>query len=259
MTTKSQELKISQNRRKESKKYPQYINRNESDILKENKKYKKIAAKDVNILSSFDESSYHPITKESQIAYTKILNFVQDKLGDYSENILRSASEEVLKILKSEEDQDKKPKIDDLFGVLTEDEFGRILTISKAITDFSLEDDVDMEDVDNDKGLTEKDMTVFLEDEKDDMNDRLEEIPSSTSNSESEDDEKEEDKIQTLTSKDKLGDVEEDKDILKVEEIDVHWIQREINKYLDNPEKSLELSKEIFKLLSETDEVISHI
>jgi hypothetical protein len=82
---------------------------------------------------------YRPKTKETQIAYESLLNFIKQFVGDQSEQVIMSAADEVLKILKDEEIKpaDKQKQVELLLkATISSELFADLLKISKAITDY---------------------------------------------------------------------------------------------------------------------------
>ena len=96
-----------------------------------------------NFLAELDQVeglSYRPKTKESRSVYEQILTFVQRCLGDQPQEVLAGAAEEVLAVLKDDgiREHVKKGKAEELLGPVAEDAFARLVTLGKAINDFSL-------------------------------------------------------------------------------------------------------------------------
>lgn len=113
------------------------------------------SAKKTNSTSEYDEIyeelKYRPKTRETRQAYEHILTFLQ-QLADFSDqpaSVLRSATEEVLIILKATEeswkDFDRKSKIEQVLGIkageMSSEKYSQLATMGRRITDFSLEDD----------------------------------------------------------------------------------------------------------------------
>lgn len=95
------------------------------------------------------ELKYCPKTKETRMAYEHILTFLQ-QLADFSDqpaSVLRSATEEVLIILKETEeswkDFDRKSKIEQILGIseISSEKYSQLVNLGRRITDFSLEND----------------------------------------------------------------------------------------------------------------------
>lgn len=97
------------------------------------------------------ELKYRPRTKETRTAYEHILTFLQ-QLADFSDqpaSVLRSATEEVLIILKATEeswkDFDRKLKIEQCLGIksgeILSEKYAQLVNLARRITDFSIEED----------------------------------------------------------------------------------------------------------------------
>ena len=97
------------------------------------------------------ELKYRPRTKETRTAYEHILTFLQ-QLADFSDqpaSVLRSATEEVLIILKATEeswkDFDRKLKIEQCLGIksgeISSEKYSQLVNLARRITDFSIEED----------------------------------------------------------------------------------------------------------------------
>lgn len=95
------------------------------------------------------ELKYRPKTKETRTAYEHILTFLQ-QVADFSDqpaSVLRSATEEVLIILKATEeswkDFDRKLKIEAVLGIksgeMPSEKYSQLVNLGRRITDFSIE------------------------------------------------------------------------------------------------------------------------
>jgi pre-mRNA-splicing helicase BRR2 len=109
-----------------------------------------------NQLYSYDlddemELKYRPRTKETRTAYEYMLTFLQ-QLADFSDqpaSVLRSATEEVLIILKATDDSwkdfDRKLKIEQCLGIksgeMSSEKYSQLVNLARRITDFSIEKD----------------------------------------------------------------------------------------------------------------------
>jgi pre-mRNA-splicing helicase BRR2 len=94
---------------------------------------------DVLAYDPVEGPSYRPKTKETQIAYENLLNFIKQFVGDQSESVIMSAADEVLTILKNEEMKpaDRQKEVELLLKAqMSPEVFADLIKISKAITDF---------------------------------------------------------------------------------------------------------------------------
>ncbi|CAB5191372.1 unnamed protein product [Rhizophagus irregularis] len=91
-----------------------------------------------NVLAAteyFDEQSYRPRTKETRETYELILAFVHQNLGDQAQDVIRSAADDILKILKNEnlKDFDKKREIESFIGTIAPDRFAQLVNLGVAV------------------------------------------------------------------------------------------------------------------------------
>ena len=119
---------------------------------------------------------YRPRTPATRQTYDLILTTTANNLGDVPHEVVRSAADAILEILKDEnmKDFDKKKEIDDLLGLtMGSKEFNELVNLGKKITDYSGQDeDVNMDDEENAEDEAELDekqgvAVVFDEDEDD--------------------------------------------------------------------------------------------
>ena len=96
---------------------------------------------------------YRPRTPATRQTYDLILTTTASNLGDVPHEVVRSAADAVLELLKDEnmKDYDKKKEIDDLLGLsMGSKEFNELVNLGKKITDYDgQDDDVDMDGEDN--------------------------------------------------------------------------------------------------------------
>ncbi|PKC16297.1 Sec63-domain-containing protein [Rhizophagus irregularis] len=103
-----------------------------------------------NVLAAteyFDEQSYRPRTKETRETYELILAFVHQNLGDQAQDVIRSAADDILKILKNEnlKDFDKKREIESFIGTIAPDRFAQLVNLGKKITDYHTGETMDLD------------------------------------------------------------------------------------------------------------------
>lgn len=118
------------------------------------------------------ELKYRPRTKETRTAYEHILTFLQ-QLADFSDqpaSVLRSATEEVLIILKATDeswkDFDRKLKIEQCLGIksgeMSSEKYSQLVNLARRITDFTIEDDDNSANFDGPQDIA----VVFDDDEE---------------------------------------------------------------------------------------------
>lgn len=81
---------------------------------------------------------YTPRTLETRGIYELILGIISTSLGDQTSDVIRSAADMVLEVLKEDElrDFDKKKEIEGVLGGLSSETFAQLLNLSKRITDY---------------------------------------------------------------------------------------------------------------------------
>ena len=93
---------------------------------------------------------YRPRTPATRQTYDLILTTTANNLGDVPHEVVRSAADAILELLKDEnmKDFDKKKEIDDLLGLsMGSKEFNELVNLGKKITDYDGQDeDVDMDE-----------------------------------------------------------------------------------------------------------------
>ena len=93
---------------------------------------------------------YRPRTPVTRQTYDLILTTTASNLGDVPHEVVRSAADAILELLKDEnmKDYDKKKEIDDLLGApMGSKEFNELVNLGKKITDYDGQDeDVNMDD-----------------------------------------------------------------------------------------------------------------
>ena len=229
---------------------------------------------------------YRPRTPATRQTYDLILTTTANNLGDVPHEVVRSAADAILEILKDEnmKDFDKKKEIDDLLGLtMGSKEFNELVNLGKKITDYSGQDeDLNMDDEENaedDAELDEKQgvAVVFDEDEDDEEGGaqtfevRDEDEPSS--DEEPDDAEALEDEV-TADGKpgedpvEDTGEGEEmiidgdidagstrkerkpEKNVISVREIDAYWLQRQIGAIYTDAHIQQSKTQEALQLLS---------
>ncbi|KAJ2578702.1 Pre-mRNA splicing [Coemansia sp. RSA 1807] len=133
---------------------PQKPTRTDADELKsQERKHARRAKQQVqtnygftDILAATEdmEGMYRPRTQETRQVWDKVLAQTRVYLGDQTPEVLMSAADEALGVLKNEElkDMDKKRQVEQLFGATVgEAEFSRFVQLARQITDFGAEEE----------------------------------------------------------------------------------------------------------------------
>jgi pre-mRNA-splicing helicase BRR2 len=134
-----------------------------------------------SILSVADDGMYRPKTRDTRLAYEKLLAAIQAQFGDQPNDILRGAADEVLAVLKSDKfrDPEKKKEIENLLNPkgMPSEKFAELMSIGKEITDYqeaAEETGPGEEGLDDDIGVA-----VEFEDEDEEEESDLDEVRTS--------------------------------------------------------------------------------
>lgn len=122
---------------------------------------------------------YRPRTPATRATYDLILTLTANALGDVPQEVVRSAADAVLEMLKDDsmKDFDKKKEIDDLIGItMSPKEFNELVNLGKKITDYDAQDEdqnmADGEDgADDGAELDERQGVAVVFDESDEDDD----------------------------------------------------------------------------------------
>lgn len=228
---------------------------------KEASKYdmRKKAKKNRGILTD-DQAGYRPQHRDTQAAYEVLLTFVSEEMGDKPHDVLRSAADEVIAILKDESLRQKKKKkeIESLFRrtqAMSEDRFSRFVNIGTKITDYIDTSALEAE-LEESKSLmsSEHYVPVELVDMEEEDDDDLDELHDGNSDMEDEEGGGNK-KNKELTIKSTLDDTmeaeEEGTTGLDPRSIDAFWIQRQVGVYYPDALESQKMSDDVFSCLSD--------
>ncbi|KHN74055.1 Putative U5 small nuclear ribonucleoprotein helicase [Toxocara canis] len=199
---------------------------------------------------------YKPRTQETKQTYEAILAYIQDALGDQPRDILCGAADEVLTTLKSEKvrEKDRKKEVELLLGPLTDERIAVLINLAKKITDFSIEEDKNKFD-----NQDEIDETIGVNVQFDDSDEEADgdegvedEIKEEGSDADDEggvDATYEETLKAGLVGQDESG--SDRKGGLHARDIDAHWIQRSLSKFYKDPIVAQQKVNEILQILRE--------
>ncbi|KAG5463540.1 MAG: pre-mRNA splicing factor, partial [Olpidium bornovanus] len=86
----------------------------------------------------FEGLAYRPKTKETRSAYELILSFVSELLGDQTHDVIRSATDTILRSLKDDglKDFDKKREIESIIGPISSERFAQAVNLAKKLNDY---------------------------------------------------------------------------------------------------------------------------
>lgn len=216
--------------------------------------------------------SYTPKTSETREMYELILNIVATALGDQSGEVIRSATDTIIQIVKDDnaKDSDKKKECEDVIGSLTSEVFGQLVNLSKKLTDYEEEAEGDREDPDEERrkgGIDEETgVAVLFGSEEEDSE---EEEETYVVREESDDDDDEGTGLQGESeglgeAEAKEGSEEKTSEALRIgeaaqgrrggtlsaHEIDSFWLQRLVSRYYSDAHEASEKANAAMELLS---------
>ncbi|KAJ1033874.1 hypothetical protein NDA16_000082 [Ustilago loliicola] len=229
---------------------------------------------------------YHPRIAETRDIYELILSIVHTALGDQAQDVVRSAADTTLEILKDDDlkDLDKKKEIDEILGQLSTETFGQLTNLSKKITDYdepeqkdgNADVDAKMGEIDQQTGVA----VLFDDDEEEsdqdgvgyvvrdgsddsDASDDQEDAPRKQkargedgSDVEAEGDQDEALLIGTSASGAANGDAKQrDPNHVSPRHIDAFWIQRQVSQHYPDAHEANEKADSAFDILSAESDV----
>lgn len=229
-------------------------------------------ASDVNIVDvanelefGADDGGYVPTTRVSQAAFEALLAFMTSKLGDQPPDLLRSAADEALAILKDQglQERERKKQVEEMLSVkMSEDEFSRLSMLGRRIKDFGRDEGEAVGELsvvpDAEEMNSEKPLPVVFEDEdledgnapSDDEIDEVEEVVDTGEDGVQLRDED----LEIDTSGGTLGHSFQDKGLngedFDPRKVDGYWLQRTLSKHCDDAQDCQEKAKEVFSILS---------
>lgn len=259
------------------------------DILQREQRKRKrgdqMQLRGAGILSAADARieglKYRPKTPATRATYDLILTMTANQLGDVPHEVIRSAADAVLELLKDEnmKDSDKKRDIDDLLGSsMSPKEFNDLVNLGKKITDYGQDEDEEMEEANGGEGeeLDDKEgvAVVFDEDdeedairrdipneeeadEESDMEDRpgMEETATAGGAAVAEEDEGEgPDEEMVLDGGLEAKKAAKELEIIPAQEIDAFWLQRQIGLMYRDAHIQQEKTREALRMMGETQE-----
>ncbi|KAL8963038.1 MAG: hypothetical protein Q9193_000655 [Seirophora villosa] len=232
---------------------------------------------------------YRPRTPATRQTYDLILTTTANNLGDVPHEVVRSAADAVLELLKDEnmKDLDKKKEIDDLLGTSMDPKrFNELVNLGKKITDYDGQDeDVNMDEDGNiggedATGLDERQGVAVMFDESDededgvartnevrdededtsddDVTDMEEGQPSAAGAKgvggdalQESDDEGEEMIIDgSVNDQSSKRNKRSEKKLVSVREIDAYWLQRQVGSIYTDAHVQQSKTKESLEILS---------
>lgn len=230
---------------------------------------------------------YHPRTAETRDIYELILSIVHTALGDQAQDVVRSAADTTLEILKDDDlkDFDKKKEIQEILGQLSTETFGQLTNLSKKITDYDEPEqndanadlDAKMGEIDQQTGVA----VLFDDEEEESDQDGVGYVvrDASDDSDASDDDENASRKNKTdgqdasdaATSGDEEDDAlligssasgaangdakKRDPNQVSVRDIDAFWIQRQVSQHYPDAHEANDKADSAFDILSAESDV----
>ncbi|SJX63979.1 probable ATP dependent RNA helicase [Sporisorium reilianum f. sp. reilianum] len=236
--------------------------------------------------SELEGLRYHPKTAETRDIYELILSIVHTALGDQAQDVVRSAADTTLEILKDADlkDLEKKSEIQEILGTLSTESFGQLTNLSKKITDYDEPDqtegaanvDAKIGQIDDQTGVA----VLFDEDDEESDQDGVNYVVRDGSDdSDASDDEAGPRKKRLDADADNDADDnddDDDKDALMIgssntnanadakqrdpnhvspRDIDAFWIQRQISQHYPDAHEASEKADSAFDILSAESDV----
>lgn len=207
--------------------------------------------------AELDGLRYLPRTDETRHVYELILSMVQSALGDQTSEIIRSATDTALEILKDENmrDLDKKREVESFLGPVSEEQFGQYINLSKRLTDY--EEDKGTSTADTATMDDETGVAVLFDNEDQESNPE-EETYVVRDVSDNEENESEEDAPFEEGQEDELvlGGKETSKDQgVSVHEVDAFWLQRLLRSHYQDEIEVSEKADAALEILGASDDV----
>ncbi|KAJ2592446.1 Pre-mRNA splicing [Coemansia sp. RSA 1722] len=203
-----------------------------------------------DILAATENSSdvvYRPRTRETRVVWDMMLALGKKFVGDQTPEVLVSAVDEVLGVMKNEETRDveKKKLVEGVFGAkVPETEFSRMMQLAKQITDYGDKEEAEDTGVDADEtGIA----VVFGGSDSEDNGEGAGDEPAGfvvdddDASSDSDSDHAVE-PVQPETDEDDehmvIGSNNAQQTTLRLDmqSVDAFWLQRQVAKHYDDPE-----------------------
>ena len=237
-----------------------------------------------SVLTADVENVYRPATRETRAVYETLLTFLQTEMGDKPSDVLASAADEVIAVLKDTAItvKDQQTSIEGLFAHSVDPErFRQLVNIGKKITDFKVnggsgagmevDDGSGVPGENGEMGKEEMEKmgvaVVFGEDEEEEEGEDGQQTRMQDDEDEDEDEEgaeadpdamdidrpseiKRGSNTSAKRSSELLDEDDLSEDHIDARTIDAHWIQRQVSTFQPDANLSQKAAMDIFTLLS---------
>lgn len=222
----------------------------ENDELGGARKARAGATEYANVLQAsaeLDGLRYIPRTDETRGVYELILALIHTALGDQASEVVRSAADTVLEILKDEnmKDLDKKRETESILGSVSEETFAQLVNLGKRITDY------EEEQVQEDGGAVENDtgVAVLFENEDEEEDDDEETFVVREASDEEQEEEQDEEQ-ETQDDALRIGERAAAKDgAVSPHDVDAFWLQRQLAQFYPDAYEANEKADATFEVL----------
>ncbi|KAJ1884487.1 Pre-mRNA splicing, partial [Kickxella alabastrina] len=225
--------------------------------------------RDIVSATEEEEGVYKPRSRETQMVWDMLLACCRRHIGDQTPEVLVSAADEALSVLKDESsrDREKRAEVEKLFGAkVDEAEFSRFIQLASQITDYEAGSSVLVEEDDQTGDIDESGIAVEFGDDSDegaeDDDDNEDEEHSAAEeelnrmdvdqNSQKDDDE----------GRVVLGDTAQSKhsaEELEARSIDAFWLQRLVAQHYADPAVVQEKTREAQALLEDSSKKVGEL
>lgn len=185
--------------------------------------------------------------------YEQILNFLSPILGDYPQDVIRSAADEALAVLKDDRlsDPERQQEISSILNApLDTAQFSKLIALGKGITDYFEDQEQDEAVLDDEVGVG----VVFPEEEEAGSASDMEDVVAEGEESDFEEADEREDKsaMGSLTIQNGEETVEdEDEDRIDPRDIDAYWLNRQLATFYQDPDQCQAIADDVFSILSQ--------
>ncbi|CAF0874013.1 unnamed protein product, partial [Didymodactylos carnosus] len=197
----------------------------ESDYSKyDTKRFKGETLLSDDTLENTSSVVYQPKTQETKQAYEILVDLIQIYLGDQAHDVLCGAADEVLSLLKNDKvrDNERKHGIETvLSSKITDECFTSLMKLGKTITDWSIDDKIQQEEMDETYGVS-----VEFERSDSERGNDDDEIPGDEESDEDGEETKMDYAIQGKNISD--DDLAHQRKLLQPNDIDAYWLQRKL-------------------------------